>query len=356
MYALAALTLLSYTPLAASRSPNTPNENLVLADCGIGLGVNGGSTSREAIYYSGDVWTGNGDQTNNPTMMVNVPWTGQYPWTQGGGLGFTTPNNDFWAVYINGEVRDPNEAGLAAHSYDPYVNLLCYSYHRDRVFQLADGKWCSSAYVCNHRGRAYDRPGPPPPPPAPEPQQTEIHGSTNSEWVEFRNTPASHVMSTARQAFISDGYMCDTTPRPINSKCSIRWKCSGDPATDALNRMASVFDALAKSDKFTSMREVSTEVCRHWDSRPGKEGQCRQWETKVDQYFRMPKTLDLVMRNLPRPGSGDNSNEHGRLEYAVECSESVWECTLCQAIGTALSISVPSAGAAVSIGCSLSGC
>jgi hypothetical protein len=35
---------------------------------------------------------------------------------------------------------------------EPNKPLKCYSYHKDKVYQLSDGKWCSSAYVCNHRG------------------------------------------------------------------------------------------------------------------------------------------------------------------------------------------------------------
>jgi hypothetical protein len=49
----------------------SPYENLVLADCGIGLGVNGGATSQDMMYYSGDVWTGNGDATNSVHGWMN---------------------------------------------------------------------------------------------------------------------------------------------------------------------------------------------------------------------------------------------------------------------------------------------
>lgn len=350
----AVLTLLSCIPLATSQ--NTPNEHLVLADCGIGQGPDGGSTSREAFYYNSHVWTGNGDETNNPTMVVNVPWSGQYPWTQQGGIGFTMPNGDDFAVLIKADVKDPNDAGIAAHAFESDKDLTCYSYHKDKVYQLADGTWCSSAYVCNHFDKAYALPGeslpkPSPKPTTPEPQKTEIRGSTNADWVEFYNKPAARIMATARDAFNEDSYNCDTTKRSISDKCTIRWECSGDPATDALDKMASVFEELSKSSKFTSEREVTTEVCRSPDTRPGREGSCRLYETKVDKYFKMPSTIELVMRNLPRPGSGDNSNEHGRMKYTVECEASVWECTLCKGIGKALSIPVPSVGFAVWLGC-----
>lgn len=130
----------------------------MLADCGIGLGENGGSTSREMIYYPGDVWTDKGLDTNRPTMMVNIPWTGSYPWGQHGGVTATMPNGDVFTVHIDASVKDPNPAGDAWHKYEMDIPLKCYSYHWDRVYQLDDGKWCSSAYVCNHLGIAYIKP------------------------------------------------------------------------------------------------------------------------------------------------------------------------------------------------------
>jgi hypothetical protein len=346
-FALLVLALVYYASPVTSQ--NTPNENLVLADCGIGLGPNGGSTSFEAIYYNGDIWTGQGENTYRPTMMVNVPWTGQYPWSW---VGFTMPNGDEFSVMLDGGVKDPGEAGFATHTYEPKLFMPCYSYHRDRVFQLADGKWCSSAYVCNYRGQPYPGSGPTKPEPEkPEPQKMEIHGSMTQDTVEFWEKPATQIMNTARQAFLSDGYSCDTTKRPINDKCTISWSCTGDPANNSLERMAQVFDKLATHDKFTSMREVVTDVCRYPDTRPGKEGQCRQYEQKIDRYYKVPGSIKLTMRNVPRDGSGENSNVHGELEYTIQCDTSRWECMLCNAVGTALSVPVPAAGALVSIGC-----
>ncbi|KAL3459654.1 hypothetical protein BJX64DRAFT_279036 [Aspergillus heterothallicus] len=143
-------TVLSLLQLSAAQ--RTPNENLVLADCGIVLGGDGSSTSREMIYYPGDVWTGNGLQTNRPTMMVNVPWSGSYPWGQQGGVSARMPNGDVFTVHINPAIKDPDAAGDAWHLYEMERPLKCYSYHYGWVYQLDDGKWCSSAYVCNHRG------------------------------------------------------------------------------------------------------------------------------------------------------------------------------------------------------------
>lgn len=159
--------LFLFLPFAISQ--RTPNENLVLADCGIGLGYNGGSTSREMIYYPGDVWTGNGADTNRPTMMVNVPWSGSYPWGQKGGVSSRMPNGDVFSVYINPSIKDPIAAGDAWHMYEMNLPLKCYSYHQDKIYKLDDGKWCSSAYVCNHRGTPAPHVNPAPAPVNPSP-------------------------------------------------------------------------------------------------------------------------------------------------------------------------------------------
>ncbi|KPA39734.1 hypothetical protein FLAG1_07388 [Fusarium langsethiae] len=324
-FAFVALALTSFTPIVVSQ--NTPSENIVLADCGIGLGADGGSTSREVA------------------MRMEIPWSGQYPWTQDGGLQFTMPNGDEFAVLIAAGLEDPNAAGAAHHSYDPRFDLICYSYHYDKVFQLEDGTWCSSAYVCNHRkGPFNDVPEPPKPepltpepptsePPKPIPQKLEIYGSVNKDTVEIYDIPASHIMNTARDAFLEDAYKCDTTKRKINGKCTISWECDGDPKTKALEEMATVFDELATRDEFSTMREVSWDICRYPETRPGREGQCRGYETKVDRYYKMPGTIELTMRNVARPETGENSSVHGKLKYTIECEESTMDCFFCNTAG-----------------------
>jgi hypothetical protein len=62
------------------------------------------------------------------------------------------PNGDVFTVHINSNIKDPIAAGDAWHMYEMNLPLKCYSYHHDKVYKLNDGKWCSSAYVCNHRG------------------------------------------------------------------------------------------------------------------------------------------------------------------------------------------------------------
>jgi hypothetical protein len=154
------LSLLAFATVLVSAG-TTWSENLVLADCGIGLGVNGGSTSREMMYYSAAAW-------GAPKYMKNVPWDGSYPWRTSG-VSQTLPNGDTWKVYINNDVGDPKFAGWASHTYDQVV-LTCWSRHLDGLFTLADGKKCSMAYICNHQSSVTPAPTPAPaPPPNPPP-------------------------------------------------------------------------------------------------------------------------------------------------------------------------------------------
>ncbi|KAI1859465.1 hypothetical protein JX265_010468 [Neoarthrinium moseri] len=190
--AVVALIFLSNSLSSAQR---TPRENLVLADCGIGLGPNGDSTSREILYYPADVWTGQKLDTYKPSMVVNVPWSGSYPWGQPGGVSATMPNGDVLTIHINPSIRDPEPAGDAWHKFEMDIPLKCYSYHWDKVYQLTDGKWCSSAYVCNHLGKPYL-----------DPQD----GNSYGDWVD----PA--------KAHCSDPLMADRS-----ADAMARWKASG---------------------------------------------------------------------------------------------------------------------------------
>ncbi|KAK4118992.1 hypothetical protein N657DRAFT_675189 [Parathielavia appendiculata] len=341
----------------------TPNENLVLADCGIGLGVNGGSTSREMIYYPGDVWTANG-QTNKPTMMVNVPWNGAYPWGPQGAFA-TMPNGDKWSIWINDKIKDPNAAGDAYHSMESNKPLKCYSYHKDKVYQLADGKWCSSAYVCNHRGSPNVL--------TVKPgsggggggsggsgggkDETRITASTNADSVELYETTANNIMATVRKTFKDGSTDCDQTPIGIGSKCTIKWKChAADSRINALGKMAGAYDLMAATSQFSSRREVKWDVCKRPDTRPGKEGQCQQYETKIDHYVRIPRAIDATMDNIPPASSGRNPNVLGWMNYEITCETSALACAMCNAIGTSLGIASGTLGAGVTLGCAASGC
>ncbi|KAK3303798.1 uncharacterized protein B0T15DRAFT_284788 [Chaetomium strumarium] len=333
-------------------SQNTPYENLVLADCGIGLGHNGGATSQEMIYYSGDVWTGNGDATHRPTHMANVPWRGWYPWGPQGGKA-NMPNGDEWSVWINDKIKDPGAAGDAYHKYEPDKPLKCYSYHKDKVYQLADGKWCSSAYVCNHRG-------------TPNPKsgnggggnggggkdRLEITSSTNGDAVELYATTAKRIMATVKNTFSANSNACDNTAIGIGSNCKIRWEChTPDSKNKSLFEMAAALDAMASMKQFSTERDSKTQICRRPDTRPGKEGQCMQWEEKVDHYVKIPKSIQTTMSNIPPDGSGRNPSVHGWMNYDITCDKSGLECAICNAIGTALTVPSPSTGVTILLGC-----
>ncbi|KAI8180797.1 hypothetical protein K4K51_002384 [Colletotrichum sp. SAR 10_75] len=345
-----ATLLFSASVALAQRSPY---ENLVLADCGIGLGANGGSTSREMIYYPGDVWTGNGLDTYRPTMMVNVPWSGSYPWGQAGGVSATMPNGDVFTVHIDRSIKDPNPAGDAWHKYELEKPFKCYSYHWDKVYQLVDGKWCSSAYVCNHRGRPYVNPG------SGggnnnDKDDTTITGSTNSDWVELYEQTAENIVATVRRMFNDKSTDCDTTAISIGSGCTIEWSChanEGHSELHSLQRLSTAFANLGKTKEYSSKRETKTRICRTPDTRPGREGQCLQWVDKVDHYVKVPRKIKMTMDNIPPKGSGRNPSEHGNMEYEIKCSKSSLECALCNIIGTGLTVPSAGVGASVLIGC-----
>src|SRR5690349_3539363 len=88
---------------SAMRREFTAQEELVLADCGIGTLPNGASSSRQMAYHlSGHKVNGN---TVQPAMIVNVPWDGSYPWRKSG-VSARFPNGVTFQVVIDPDVRD----------------------------------------------------------------------------------------------------------------------------------------------------------------------------------------------------------------------------------------------------------
>jgi hypothetical protein len=227
-------------PLLVS-AETTWSENLVLADCGIGLGVNGGSTSREMMYYSGAAW-------GAPTYMANVPWDGSYPWRLEG-VTRTLPNGDTWSVYIYPSVKDPGAAGVATHTYDPNM-LICWSRHLDGLFTLADGKKCSMAYICNHtpidNGSPSPKPpapAPGPPPPRPPPRRLDENATPAAlkfqPVIDFDQTACYNTWAILSDGTVNDGeelgegncpgeICCRKLDRLSNSNVYVREKCSDD--------------------------------------------------------------------------------------------------------------------------------
>ena len=151
MTLLATLAIFS-TPVLSQR---TPNENLVLADCGV-LSDKG---TQLALYYSDNVWSGTWTDNNQPQMVTAIPWSGAHPWYNNNpnvnGLSVRTSNGDDWSIHLDFVVTPPNPAGDAWHSYEWDLPLKCYRYPFHPVYKLEDGTQCYTAYVCNHRGRPY---------------------------------------------------------------------------------------------------------------------------------------------------------------------------------------------------------
>jgi hypothetical protein len=242
------LSLLAFVT-ALVYAETTWSENLVLADCGIGLGVNGGSTSREMMYYSGAAW-------GAPKYMNNVPWDGSYPWRTSG-VSQTLPNGDRWTVHIDNDAGDPNFAGWAFHTYDP-VWLNCWSRHLDGLFTLADGKKCSMAYICNHQPvgtpnpdpapKPTPRPPPPPPPPSGPLGENATPGALRYQpVVDFDKSACYHTAAITRDGNMNPGLelcrwednacrkrvnegndQCQKVDRLDNSNTYVREKCTDD--------------------------------------------------------------------------------------------------------------------------------
>jgi hypothetical protein len=312
-------------------SKNTPGlssgENLVLSDCGIGLGSNGGSTSREMIYYSGDIWRQDGAVISKPNMMVNVPWDGSYPW-RSSGVSAKLPNGDTVKAIIAPAVKDPTWAGYATHAYNE-VPLICYSFHKDRLYKLDDGKWCSSAYVCNHHGPpVFDTKPDPSPAPLPPPEESLITTITSDKnFVGIYAQHASSVFGHLNDR-VGNGKDCKETPVRLNSRCEITFKCHTTGNAVALSDMKSfLINNLPQVPGFASYEEVTYDgICKKFDSRPGHEGQCLQYTEKIDNYLVVPRTLDIQVETS---SSGRQPKPQASLGYEINCVNSV-DCAVCK--------------------------
>ncbi|KAJ8109692.1 hypothetical protein OPT61_g7275 [Boeremia exigua] len=204
----------------------TWSENLVLADCGIGLGPNGGSTSREMMYYSAAAW-------GAPQYIKNVPWDGSYPW-RGSGVIQTLPNGDKWSVYIDNKAGDPNFAGWALHTYDSNA-LTCWSRHLDGLFTLADGKKCSMAYICNHQSPP--KPAPAPAPPAPSSGSLDENATSGAlkyqPVIDFDQSACYNTAAITRDGHCNEGLElgqgdCRQLNRLHGGNTYVREKCTND--------------------------------------------------------------------------------------------------------------------------------
>lgn len=212
----------------------TPGENLALVDCGIG--PNGGSTTRQMIYYSSDIWVDPTSftpyTTNPPEFMVEVPWDGSYPW-RSTGVSAITPDGDTWSVTIDPSVADPDLSGSSSHTYND-VDLNCWSIHGFGIYDLQDGTTCTTAYVCNHKVTAPITPfeGNSPPPPAVPHFSHNSEGSTVTlvgEWSIDRLFSYAGLHSAEDGTEYCSGlYSPQTLPgsgKYGNPDCTVAFKC-----------------------------------------------------------------------------------------------------------------------------------
>lgn len=143
-----------------------PNEDLILADCGIGdnKAHPGWSTSRQVNWYQDIQWP---DDVSKfpppPDLEVEVPYAdGTYPWNPKG-TTVKLSNGVVWTAYINPRIADGQPAGSAVTTKEGGQELTCYAY-RGRPVSAAINTTvnadavCLTAFVCNRDNRAPPRP------------------------------------------------------------------------------------------------------------------------------------------------------------------------------------------------------
>jgi len=320
----------------------TEAENLVLADCGIGTipGQPTWSTSREVLYYPSDVWTIDGTP-NRPTMMANVPWDGSYPW-RSNGVDVKLPNGDKFSIKISPGIPDLGWAGWATHTYDS-TTLICWAFHQERLYKLDDGKWCSAAYVCNHRNNPTGRP----------PTKTEFYVQPKTRSIyEANHRDILNKVDGAIDA--AHPNFCKSSDISIGRGCNIKFECSGAGKASVQEMANYLKNTVANSKDFASYRSETTQVCVKWDSRPGFEGQCVQYKDKVDRYVTLPESVEMVINNVPPATSPTGPSQQARMKYTITCGgSSEWNCKMCNVVAAGLGAINGFAGAAAGASCAV---
>ncbi|RGP76213.1 hypothetical protein FSPOR_336 [Fusarium sporotrichioides] len=153
--------------LATARAQiHHPDEDLILADCGIGdnKAHPKWSTSRQVNWYKDIKWPEDASTfPAAPDLSVEVPYaSGKYPWNPKG-TTVKLSNGVVWTAYINPAVADGMPAGSAVTTKEGGQELNCYAY-RGRPVSAALNKTvtedavCLSAFVCNRDDEAPPRP------------------------------------------------------------------------------------------------------------------------------------------------------------------------------------------------------
>ncbi|EFQ34228.1 hypothetical protein CGRA01v4_03950 [Colletotrichum graminicola] len=150
---LKALTAMSSLNLQRHAQVNT-DQNLVLADCGIGSSPENAtwSTSRQMNWYKGPVWSTPAETgPANPDLLAQMPYDdGKYPWNFQGASA-TFPNGETWSAWIEDGTPETHRASKAMSTTDGGTTLWCYTYRGRPLGLSASGNsTCTSAFVCNH--------------------------------------------------------------------------------------------------------------------------------------------------------------------------------------------------------------
>jgi len=283
---------------------NNPNENFVLADCGIGdvPGHPDWSTSRQVMYYKGAVWTDEAmSATNRPDMVKEVPWDGSYPWRPAT-ISVPMPNGDKFVI----QVTKPNTAdgstiaGGMTTTYDPYLTP-CYPWHKKFVHQLPNGQWCSSAFVCNHQSGPLSQ------------SKITVTVSTNKDSA----TLDGHVsvddvfnkisfQGTTLQA-------CEESTISIpGTGCTLTAACHGGVAGLTAAMLKSLKDLARSGDAGIFTQTTVTD--QRWN--PCKSGR----DTCIGGWDRYERAVTKVAQSLSVYVADQNGNDKGQLNYKISCS------------------------------------
>jgi hypothetical protein len=298
------------------------NENLVLANCGVGNVPDHPtwSTSFKAFYFKGNVWADLQRKTAlHPDMIADIPrssYSGDYPW-QNNIAKFRFPNNDQFTVWLGpgkaDEVKESN--GWAWHEYD--LNILkCFPYHKNNVAQLSDGTFCHSAVVCNHRVST----GPWP--------QLDVAVGVSRKHIDFGRSYNVIDEIFSLIPLKEDAQVCTPGAIPIpRSDCSIEFSCTG--SADGLKTLPALRNALydiARDSQYVSNWKDTKTVCKPCRINEGELCIPECNEITVDKT-RVPTALEMYIRD-------EEEHELGHLTYSITCKEPLF-CRVCSGLAIA---------------------
>jgi hypothetical protein len=299
--------LLSFTSLAYCEYNENENENIVLADCGIGNDPAHPEWASDfwIFYYPGEVWIDAEEtQVNERTIYGQVPWDGSYPWRENG-VTATIGNGDVITASIHPNVNDPDRAGQLTHTYDAHA-LTCWSYHKNLLG--AAGK-CRSAYVCNHK----DGPHPA------NRDKTKIAISTTKDFAKLSgNLNAADVYGLL--SYGDDG-SCDESWKSTGGGCNIRFFCHGN-LPGLTKTMGDTLKGVA--DNAELVKHETTKTKQVWDPcKSGKDTCIGGWIYEDEDWTWLPQTLSIDVSN--KEGA-----DVGALRYEIDCSGGP-QCDVCKA-------------------------